>query len=263
MNAMAIAVKQVSGLDRKPANFDRRAELDDVCIRVGEGDISGEKMESARLYPRNIANAAVGDASDTMERLTDGCMYFPDKCAESGPFIDILKYHDSRAWNGGDVPPPIHAIVIAPPSGHRLFGGANSGGGRIAHHGLHARKLAPRRAGHKAFVAWPDPEPLDGVGCGAGVERGQLLDVHGRESSLLGHLSAAVASAEPAIIRLYAFAGADAIPDGWYSYFSMRFPCGYRLQPVSAGRSPAFLCISSYGRTLSSSSWQFDLGTGS
>jgi hypothetical protein len=42
LNAVAIAVNQIAGFDRQPSYYDRSTEIEDVSVRMGDGNITGK-----------------------------------------------------------------------------------------------------------------------------------------------------------------------------------------------------------------------------
>ena len=50
LNAVQVAMEQIAGLDFQPADFDRRAEFNDVNIGVRNGNAAGKQLK-AQFFP--------------------------------------------------------------------------------------------------------------------------------------------------------------------------------------------------------------------
>ena len=104
-----------------------------------------------------------------MEGLENGRVHLANGRGAAGGCIQILE--DGNPWDRqeADGLPPIGAIDVGV-TRHRRVRGSHPAGGRIAQQARRAPRHATQSGTRKSFVAQPDPEMLDRIGNGAGVE---------------------------------------------------------------------------------------------
>src|SRR5437879_9696758 len=100
--AVLVRMNQIPGIDQKAAHFDRRAEIDQVNVRVRDDGGGGEELEAERPHLVQIADAAVGDGAEAAERLVDVTVYLAPERADRARLVDILDDGDPRRGNRED-----------------------------------------------------------------------------------------------------------------------------------------------------------------
>ena len=110
---MTVAVQQISWRDFQSTDLNRFTELDQVGISMRYCDTAGKKMETKRLYGRQIAYRSISDVAYAVQGYPYGRVNLAYKRADSRHVVDILEYNHPRLGNGGNVTPKIHTVVVA------------------------------------------------------------------------------------------------------------------------------------------------------
>lgn|SRR5579859_2773761 len=186
MNAVPVSMNHVTGVDLEAPDFNRFPKIDNMRVGVRYSDASRKQVKSGFLHRRQVSDGAVGYAAYAAERKTDVCMDLAYECPDSRLVVNVLQYHDSRFWNGENILPPVHAIVIAP-AGHWRRRRAGSRRGRVAQHRLKVRELAVYAPMHETLVAKAHVKPLYGVRYGTGIQVTDLFEFAGGQHTFQSH----------------------------------------------------------------------------
>ena len=162
MNTVTVSMDQVAGADGSTADLDGLAKFDDVGIGVGHGDVVREELKSQAFDGGQVAHGAVGDAADTVQGVADYGVNFTDEGAEAGVMVHVFEDHDAWAGDGGNVGPPVHAVVVAAFAVQRRIRGSDAGGGGVTEHGREVGEPAGDGAGDETFVARANVEAFLG-----------------------------------------------------------------------------------------------------
>jgi hypothetical protein len=87
---------QVAGLNHMAADLDRTAELDYMCVCLGNRGAPGEKGKPKRFHRFQIPNSAIRNASFALQRLRNGRVNLTYQGSECGDTVDVLEDHDPR-----------------------------------------------------------------------------------------------------------------------------------------------------------------------
>ena len=147
----------------------RGSEIDDVHVGVGDGDGRSEHRELHSAHPGDVADGAVGDHAFAVEGLQNRGVHLANGRGAAGGCVQILEDGNPRHRQQADRLPPIRAVDVGV-TRHRRVRGPHPAGGRIAEKARRAPGHAPQAGTGKALVAQANPEMLDGVGDGAGIE---------------------------------------------------------------------------------------------
>lgn len=165
-NAVFVRVNEITRPDDDPADFDRRAEIQQMNIGVGNTDAPGEVMKTERVDFIEIADMTVGDGADAAEPFVDRGLDFAKVGPDAGRLIHILQDQDARLRNLQQAFPH---FIAGGRLGRGLFRGEPAGH-RITHHDTAIREQASNLRGHETFVAGPDVEDLNRIGDGGRVQ---------------------------------------------------------------------------------------------
>ena len=114
--------------DLDPADFDRRAEIDQPDVGMAHARIQAEKLEPQCLDLVQVARAAAGDVADAAELLVDRRGDLAELRAQPGRVVEVPADRDLGTGKSRDVPQVVTQQVGLRLAGlgHRSPGAARS-----------------------------------------------------------------------------------------------------------------------------------------